>query len=364
MTNPTTALDIKIVSESFVQRAWSTFGCSKIPRVLCTDQGAGYNGTTTYKVGSIDNSLLAGLTNGGAMLDWLPGETAPVSRDLASTDVSFTCISKSTLAIDRFLKRGATPAQRFRDLETNIVPILLSKCWQDCDFQLAAALINTNFWNTAKYFTVSSGKGMDSAGDYAQQNPIADIQTNLDLLRPLKSMSGLSLECIMDGGVASVLARHPDFSGGGVASGVAGSLTRSVFAERFKAILGLDDVHIIDSLGNTAALGQTASNKSIMGQSKANSVLWFGLLDRRASQFDLRSQGSTDAPDGAIVLAEARMPEVVSARDDGREAESFWGRASNVIYSPRGSSSGTVASNMGFFMAGQTSSTNGGVYAA
>ena len=351
--NTLTAVDINRVSESFTQANIQNFGFSALPKALCLDRFSGRSNVTSYDLAALDNALVA-----NEIADWAPGIDPPNAVKLNEVSVSLTARIRSTRSLVRPLRSGQTFENRFADLERNIAPILLSKVYADLDNRLATILTNTNVF-TQHNFTTNTDKGLDSTDDYSNQNPIVDIETQLRLLRPYTAL-GLELRAIMSAKVASVLSSHPSYNGGGAGSGAASGMAQAAFIETFSAIHGCK-VHVINNLINTAELGQTASIAETFNQSSATAVLFFGLFDVRGG-FDLRSQESADAPDGAVVYAEALAPSIVDHIDNRKSVHEFWGRGSGAIYSPRGTGAG-VASDLGFFMRPVTAGANGGIFA-
>ena len=353
-----TDVDINRVSKSFVQSDLSKFAISTMPKALCLDRFTGRSGTTTYDLASLDNALIPE-TN---MRDWAPGIDPPSPTTLGETSVSFTSRIRSTLSIVRPLRRGQTYEHRFADLENNIVPIQLSKVYQAHDADIAAAMVDSNLF-TQKNFTIgASGKSLNDADDYANQNPVKDIEQNLVLLRPYVNFAGMELRCYMSGKVASVLATHPAYTGGGSGSAVASGLPRAEFISRFSSLHGCK-TYVFDNLVNSAALGASATIVETFNQANSGAVLFFGLFDTRGGSFDLRSQESDDAPDGCLVWACSQDPRVDQYLDERKQVQEFWGRCGYTIYSPRGGANG-VASDLGFFMRPVTSTTNGGIFAS
>lgn len=356
LSNDTVDQDILLVGESWTQDN-SRFFAPLMPRARTLDLGVGYSRDKSYRLGSLSNSLTAG----GNLKDWGPGIDPPVHRNLSATTVSYTINGKSTEGIVRAARR--TEDQRFRDLRNNVVPIQLSECWQGMDFDIAAAMVSTaNF--TQNDFTASSGKGLNSPEDWGLQSPDQDIDNLLDDLWALQGFNGLSLECTMSRKVLNVLKRHPAYSGGAAlgGSGTAQALLTDPFIEYFKALHGLDAVHVVRSVGNTANRGQTAARANIFQQSSTAAVLHFGLFDRRG-EFDLTTQESDDSPDGCLILATGRDPMVANVIDERKEVEEFWGRTTYGIIVPRGTGT-SVAADLGFFMRGLTSGANGGIFVA
>jgi hypothetical protein len=244
-----TDVDINRVSKSFVQSSLGSFAISTMPKALCLDRFTGRSNKTDYDLASLSNALQSS-TN---LRDWSPGIDPPVPTTLGESAVSFEVRIRSTYSLVRPLKRGQTMEHRFADLENNIVPIQLSKVYQAHDADIAAAMVNTGLF-TRQNFTVSSGKGLDSTDDYANQNPVKDIENNLVLLRPYSNFAGLELRCYMSGKVASVLATHPSYTGGGSGSAVASGLPRADFINRFSSLHGCK-TYVFDNLTNSAALG-------------------------------------------------------------------------------------------------------------
>jgi hypothetical protein len=346
-----TDVDINRVSKSFVQSSLGSFAISTMPKALCLDR---FN-KTDYDLASLSNALQSS-TN---LRDWSPGIDPPAPTTLGESAVSFTVRIRSTYSLVRPLKRGQTMEHRFADLENNIVPIQLSKVYQAHDADIAAAMVNSSLF-TEIAFTGTSGEGLDQPTDYANQNPIKDIENNLVLLRPYSNFAGLELRCYMSGKVASVLATHPAYTGGGTGSAVASGLPRADFISRFSSLHGCK-TYVFDNLTNSAALGASASIVETFNQANSSAVLFFGLFDTRGASFDLRSQDTNDAPDGALVWACSQDPNVAQYLDERKQVQEFWGRAGYTIYSPRGAAAGP-ASDLGFFMKAVTSGASLGIF--
>jgi len=350
-----TDVDINRVSKSFVQSSLGSFAISTMPKALCLDRFTGRSNKTDYDLASLSNALQSS-TN---LRDWSPGIDPPAPTTLGESAVSFTVRIRSTYSLVRPLKRGQTMEHRFADLENNIVPIQLSKVYQAHDADIAAAMVNSSLF-TEIAFTGTSGEGLDQPTDYANQNPIKDIENNLVLLRPYSNFAGLELRCYMSGKVASVLATHPAYTGGGTGSAVASGLPRADFINRFSSLHGCK-TYVFDNLTNSAALGASASIVETFNQANSSAVLFFGLFDTRGASFDLRSQDTNDAPDGALVWACSQDPNVAQYLDERKQVQEFWGRAGYTIYSPRGAAAGP-ASDLGFFMKAVTSGASLGIF--
>lgn len=328
MTTVQTSLqtqDLITVGQSWTQANRSQFLLSAVPQVLVRGPREGVK-AVTYQLPDLANALV----DGNALSAWEVGDALPLSRKLTSSTVTVTPEGYSTPIINRPLYRNT--AHAFADLETNIAPMCLSMLHQGVDQALLAFLQGTGNFGSAKTFT-NGGSALDAPSDYTNQKPDIDINTNLQPLRKWRGL-GLKLECWMDRHVVLVLARHPVYTGAGTGSAIASQLEPDEFVARFKAIHMLDDVKILDPVYNTAKIGQTNAIKDIH-----NGLLWFGAVDRRGTM-DLRRDGSPDAPDGAIQLAFAREPEVVTWADVATECEYFAGRTSYKIINPRGTSFG------------------------
>jgi hypothetical protein len=338
-----TDVDINRVSKSFVQSSLGNFAISTMPKAMCLDRFTGRSNKTDYDLGSLSNALLEG-TN---LRDWSPGIDPPSPGTLAESAVSFTVRIRSTQSIVRPMRRGQTMEHRFADLENNIVPIQLSKVYQAHDADIAAAMTNASLFQSFP-FSGTAGEGLDQPSDYANQNPIKDIEDQLALLRPYANFAGLELRCYMSGKVASTLSTHAAITGAGVGSAVASGLPRQDFINRFSSILGCK-TYVFDNLTNAAPLGDTPSIVETFGQDNSSSVLFFGLFDTRSASFDLTSENTNDAPDGCLVWASSQDPRVDQYLDERKQVQEFWGRCGYTIYSPRGAAAGPAA-DLGFFM--------------
>lgn len=347
----TTDVDLQRVAESHVQNNYQNFAVSTLPKALVLDKRSGRSNTTNYNLSALATSLT------GALSDWAPGIDPPGPIQMDSTAVAATVRMRTTQSIVRSLRNGAAFEERIADLTNNIVPIQLSKCWQDLSIQISSAMTDTAKFQRFS-FTGSTGEGLDQPSDYSNQNPINDIEKQLVLLRPYVNM-GFELRAYLSGRTASVLAQHPSYTGTG--GGVAAGLPMAQFKERFSAIHGCT-THIFSDLMNSADYGATATIVEALAQTDATTVCFFGLFDTRGgSVYDLRSSSSNDAPDGALFWACSQDPTVAHHLDSRRQTEEFWGRHGSGIISPRGAAAGPAA-DLGFFMRGETSGADLGIF--
>lgn len=313
-------IDLESIGKSWVQSNRGRFLFAGLPKCLALGFAEGRT-TTTYKLPKLDNTLAKGV----GMVDWQPGDAPTTERELGSIDATFTPRYKRTQRINRPTKRNARHV--LNDLENNIVPIQMGLAYQQIEAEVVALLANASVYGTAKTF---GGTGaLDTFA--SDQTPDYDINENLMPMVKWRGL-GLSLECVMSTHVMTVLARHPVYSGAGTGSAIAATLPRDEFERRFRAAHPqVDALHIVDTVIDTARAGQTSAPRI-----NGNTLLWFGLLDRRGS-YDLREDGSQDAPDGALMIAMSREPEVAVWETPGSEVESFAGQAEYAIYFPRAS---------------------------
>lgn len=326
--NPVSPVTLQAVGRSWTQANSDRFGWSEIPRVRCLDRRSGRT-STTYEIPDLDNAL----DNLHGLRDWEPGQALPVERGLGATPVTFTPRGVTTRIIAR--PTGRDLRQVFRDLDNNIVPILLTELYGGVDRELAATLSNAANWLGGVVADFTDGVGgialqaVDDFGGDAIQ-PDEDMMVALRPLRKFQGLNGMSLECITNSHVLDVFSRHPTFTGAGVGSTIASRIPTDVFIERFMAVLRLDRLHVMDGVVDLNPAGLAPDPNYL-----ANGLCWFGLLDRRG-EMDLRSDGSMDAPDGALYFAQSREPDVASWITPGMETESFAGRAGFDILIPRG----------------------------
>ena len=347
-------VDISRVSESWTQSNRANFALSTMPIARCLDRFSGRSNLTSYNLADLSNALVP-----NELSEWTPGTDPAGPLALGETSASFTISIRGTRSIVRPLRQGgATFEHRLADLERNIVPIQLSKCYADIDRSIAAAMIGSSF--QVQDWTGTNGEGLDTPGDFAQQSPLRDLDNLLTTLRPYQNFAGMELRMYLSGKVASVLSAHPDLTGAGTGSGVASGLSRADFAARIGDLLGVK-VFIFDNLINSASYGQTATIVETFNESSASAVLFCGLFDTRSAEFDLTSEASMDAPDGALVLGQSFAPLVASHTDDRRAVQEFWGRHGSACYSPRGTGAGP-ASDLGFFMRGVATAGKVGIF--
>jgi len=336
-------VDIDTVGQSWTQTNAERYGFTQAPVALCLDRRSGRS-TTTYEIPNLDNAV----HKQNSLRDWEPGQALPIEQTLGSLPVSTTPRGVTTPIISRPMDRPM--GHVFRDLELNIVPIILSKLYGGIENEVDALLGTAGNWTStvgvgaAARFT--DGAGAFSANQLDEFNadisqPDQDINVELQRFRKFQGISGLSLECWTNSHVLDTLARHPSYSGSGAGSAIASMLARDEFLGRFQAAHRLDRVVLLDSVGDTVRAGIA----SVLNYT-ANGLLWFGLVDRRG-EMDIRTEGSLDAPDGAIYLAQARAPEVASWATPGMETESFAGRASFEVISPRGTAFGVTWTQTG-----------------
>lgn len=313
-------IDLESIGQSWVQANQARFLWRKLPFCLALGFREGRT-STAYKLPKLDNSLAKGV----GMADWQPGDADTTGRELGSVDATFTPRFKRSQSIARPLKRQAQHI--LRDLENNVVPIQLSQAHQQIEAEAVALMANASVYGTAKTFS-----GTGALDTYASdQKPDVDINANLMPMMKWKAL-GLSLECVMSTHVMTVLARHPVYTGAGAGSAIASTLPLDEFRKRFLAAHPqVEALHIVDTVIDTARAGQTSAPRI-----NGNTLLWFGLLDRRGS-YDLRSDGSLDAPDGALMIALSCEPEVVTWEPPGSEVEKFASQAEYAVFFPRAS---------------------------
>jgi len=336
-------VDINVVGNSWTQDNRSRFLLDSVPMARVLDRRSGRS-NTTYEIPNLDNALLK-----GGLLDWEPGQSLPVSKTIGSKTITISPKGRSTRLLSDATRREG--AHRFRDLENNKVPMLLSEAYQGIDSDIATFL-SGQFGNGKLFTQASGGTAGAPLDDYNHSNaatqPDVDINEFLRSIRVYAGVQGMKLECWMGTTVAQVLARHGSYTGAGVGSGISSQLVADEFMTRFKAIHMLDGVRIMDVSSDSVRPGQTSDPEFIH-----NALLWFGLVDRRG-EFDLTNDQSGDSPDGAIVIGMARQPEVVQFELPGTETEYYAGRTSYDIVSPRGATFGFVV----------TATGNGGIISA
>lgn len=312
---------------SWIQDHASEFVIDQVPRVLCLDKRSGRSNTSTYPLTPLDQFMLK-----GELRDWEFGQELASERDLTDTDKSFTVRGR---AVPRTLSRPhpRPMAHRLADIETQIVPGFMSILYQGMTKDLISHLANATTF-TSKTWTGTGTLQSNASSDHI---PLQDIQHELEAYR--KYQGRFSLECWGDERVFDEMSLFTAYHGAGVGSNSASKLDLDEFLALFQRKHRLDRVVPMRDVSDSVRRGQTSSLKHAAG-----GLLWFGLVDRSKGVYDVRSEQSSDRPDGALMLAVSRDPEVVSKADDLLETEKFDGRTSYTFYAPR--------ANFGFFYPG------------
>jgi hypothetical protein len=312
---------IQSVQESYRQNGRENVW-DKVPLCFVGDERTGHK-DTTYRLPDLDVSLLK------AQLLAVPHDADPPK---AST------MSSSTLTISpEYLQTQVlsnpdrdSEVHRLRDLE-NLIPMHLDRINIGLDLLVLAAMENST------KFTSNSWNGTGALDTYASDhNPAKDINNDLRTFRKWQSMTGLSLECFMDREVATLLAGYEDYQTAMYASSGRQFQDVDAVAAAMARIHSLDNVTIYNGVYDTVQDGQTSSADRI-----GAGLLWFGLVDRRQSEFDL-TEGGQFGPDGAICLGMGSPIHVVDWREPGKEVEFTNARCSAHAYQPRYDADSTV----------------------
>ena len=317
----TSPVDINVVGESFADANLDSYVWSKMPQATVLDSRAGRNGTTTYEIPALGNAL-DNATSG--LVDWRYGDAIPADRGINHSTVT---VKVREIGTDRSIMRPSRRdyTHRLADLETNITPLLLGQLYGSME-TLMVDFIEATF---TAYTTWDNSKVLDAFDSTAQ--PLRFLLSKLAALRKFQSLSGMSCEMLVDRRVLLNLGAYEEVSGGGTGSGLASVMPLDALKTRLQTALDLDAVHVFNAARNTAALGATEALENV-GQG----VLACIVVDRRSASYDLTSEGTYDSPDGGLISAVSRMPEVVSGIDEIKECEVFHARAGFKPVSPRG----------------------------
>lgn len=320
--------DLMVVGLSWTQKNRERFAFSKMPRTR-TRSSTDMVYQVTYNLPDLANALqskgLDDFDHGDSQTERVPLKKSPKT------------ISLRRRATKRHARpMGSTAQVAYKDLESNLPPMCLSKLYQGVTVDVMAAMTSTDNFGAAKEFTTGASKSIDDPTDYANQKPDININQELRALRPYADGTEFMLECHLDEEVLLVLARHPAYTGAGTGSAIASQLTPEEAVARIKSVHMLDAVHVYKSVYNSAALGQTADVTSI-----TNGLLFFGVFDRRSAEFNItNADDALMVPDGCLCVAIGRDAEVFFWQEPEEEQEYFQGRMSFAVFSPRGSTHG------------------------
>lgn len=328
MSTAQLAQDIMVVGMSWTQKNRDRFAFSRMPRAKArssTDRVY----QVTYKLPNLSNAL-----QNVALDDFDHGDNNNEIERITYSPKSFNVIRRASKRHARPMNSTADIA--YKDLEQNLPPMCLSKLYQGVSVDVVAAMTSTANFGAAKEFTTGASKSIDDPTDYTNQKPDIDINQQLRAIRRYADGTEFLLECHLDEEVLLVLARHPAYTGAGTGSAIASQLTPEEAVARIKSVHMLDAVHVYKSSYNAAARGQTADITNI-----TNGLLFFGVFDRRMSEFDITSEDKAlMVPDGCLCIAIGRDAEVFFWQKPEEEQEYFQGRMSYVVFSPRGSTHG------------------------
>lgn len=337
MTNIfTSTVDAEIanVGAAWVQNNQADFPFFSLPSARTNPLADGYSGTVNYDLPKLEKFLQAGL-----LVDWKPGNPLPQDDKWDYTGVSATVTSRATKPETRNL-RSRVP--RYSDLEGRIVPGMMGRMYSGVLKEMVNFLTNTSNFGTARLFVGTDPLGdLDSDGSQA---PLNDIENDLNDIRIYEDGRQFQIECIMSIDTLDILRRKTDYHGAGAGSAVASALPVEQFLQTFMAIHRISKVHLIRTAVNRSGPGATAS----IGRPKENDastggggILWFGVMDRRASEFDMRYGSTPDfSPDGALVFWRGDDFLVTNEVHTNQRIERFHGTVEFGFSSPRGSTFG------------------------
>lgn len=342
--------DIKSVGEAWIQKNEGGYLFPKLPVAMVKTVRSGFTGVVNYRLAPLDTFMMK-----GKLGKWRPGQDKRPARGFSEEAKSFQVEGRDLEPISRDLDSSG---HRMAFLENQVVEGMLSMFMQGVDNELNDYLTNTSNFGSARTFTGSAA--LDDPSDHAAQQPLADILEDLRPLRKYATRPGYRLVMLVDEFVAEVLCQHPDFTGGPYRDGSsavngigrAAILTQQELINILQSKLRVDEVIIASGVTDTVERGQTSALRNIH-----NGLLWFGVVAANRS-YDLRSQDSTDAPDGALVVGVGEAegdtpgPQVRATEDKRKLVEFFDAEMTFGFYTPRGST-------MGFFY---TSSGAGGVF--
>ena len=337
----TSAVDISAVSSSFTQTLLDQYAWTQLPQARVLDKRAGRSNVTTYELPDFSNFML----EGNLLASWEFGDALPADRYLGTSTVTVTVNGVSTpFGISRPSRRDVT--HRLADLESNIVPGLLSVLYAGIEKSLVSHLTN------ASTFDSKTWTGSNELDDYASdREPIGDLIQSLGPMRAFQGMPGMEIWMIADARVLTILGAYDDFSGGGVGSGLSRAMGGDFVKQRIMDGLGIDKVVTTSAVINDNKLGQT--DEIVLA---SDGFLGCYCVDTRTMSADMTTEGSYDAIDGAAAVFLSRTPEVVAGMDTLAEVERFYGRAGYQVKGPRT----TVGSTkLGFFYPGSENLSSG-----
>ena len=318
----TSPVQVNAVGQSWTQENRSLYGTFQIPQVLVAGYETGYNGTTNYKLGKLNN-FMRGLRK------FRPGMARSTDRALEGGDVAITVDFFETPYLTRSSLRPSE--NRFQDLRGNLVPGLQGQAYIEIDRTLVDYLQQTAVWGAAKTFTNGPIQGNSAA-----MTPIEEIN---DGLIEFAQYNQFDLVSIMDETTAMVLRQATAYRSGADSQLM---LPEQQFINNFKSYHNLDKVIILKSAKNKSRPGQTADIVTT-----GRGLLWFGCVDKRPSfTISAQDQSPDNKPDGALAFGYSRLPTPDNWIEKSEFTEYFRTTTSFGFFNPRLASDGVV---LGFF---------------
>jgi hypothetical protein len=352
---------LTMVARSWVQDM-GVYQYPKAPQVLTHDRRTNRR-NTTWQLPKIDNAL----DKTGLWHAYEPGEALGQIGTVKKGTVTATPVGYAGLILSKTDDElaGVNGDQLFEDLAMggDGVPLLMAQASQAIDGGLVGALYNATNYGAVVSFTGTGTKGLDDPSDYANQQPVRDINSALQGLRWRQSL-GLRLVCHVHPLVLDILSEHPDYTGVGLltsrTAGLSGKMTRQAIVERFMDIHKIDEVRIYEGVADTVAPGQTSAPNYLATDSTVGPLLSFTLDDHTRPNFDVSAGGAITGADGGLAIAWGRMPTVVTWREEKYESTYWQIRSSYHIIAPRYQSD--TDANFGAIFRGVTSGGNMGVF--
>lgn len=338
--SPAATVASQAVSESWHNANKDDYVWTQMPIVEVLGPLSNFDGMFSYKLANLANFILR--TARG--YSWLPGDSQRAIRKLTAQTITALCQSLQ-------LDPTSFPAPQVAGIPVNNpvkdaqrqVPEHLSLLYALRELELYLLLTdNAVFGDGAGgQLSFTGTEAISVPDETGDQKPIHDIRDVVNAISfwTDKRPGEFKTVAIMDRITMTALMTNPHFHGagagggtlqvGGSGSGTAGLAEMSGIKAAL-ATLGVDEVHIMKAIGNTANEGGTDAFAYL-----ASPFLHISVISkkRRFKVQNLRDEG----PDGAFAIAQEFEPWVKDWHSREAEADYWAGRDNFIAFDVRGS---------------------------
>lgn len=302
-----------------------------VPQAIVRDRRSQNSNRTTYELADL-NTWLPGLGTDGGLVDWDLGDSLPIGRIMSFTSVTIDVATKSTHVEDQPADMPADA--RIQDLVDGLVPGLMSLL----NGGLEVSLVNHIKSVTPTALTGLTGGTISSAAPGEVIKALEALLQSLRVFTPAGS-TWFRIVCYVTEQADDLMRTVADYAGRGntnLNTDKESILDTDEFAVRFQRAHKIAAYRVISSSAVDARFGTNRTDAAIVRL--GGYEMFFVVEDNRSESWDIRSPLARSTPDGGLVLAVCREPEIITIDEDRQKTEmiQYVGRAGWQFFSPRG----------------------------